>query len=135
MNAPETPVSSYEIFWLMKGLLSHELTVVEARNLSEAVRHHRWEAIPDNFFDLWLGSRWDHDGLQGQRPRYYPNDEIDRWRAAVALAHSDMFITDAYLADLCRRARVTDYTPTVVFSTKQTAAILDHLRSIQSGDL
>jgi hypothetical protein len=101
--------------------------MAEAQLLCEAVRHHRWEAIFVNFFDLILGSRWDHDSVQGQRPRYNPNDEIDRWRAAVALGHSDLFITDSYIADLCRRAGVSDYTPTVIFSTKQAEEILEFI--------
>ena len=122
-----TPASEYEVPWLMAGLVARSLTVTEAQELGEAIRHHRWEAIFVNFFDLLLGSRWDHDKVHGQRPNYDPNDEIDRWRAAVALGHSDLFITDPYMADLCRRARVADYTPTVVFSTKQTDAILHFL--------
>jgi hypothetical protein len=131
---PTTLASDYEIPWLMTGLIARGLTVAEAQRLAEAVRHHRWEAIPDNFFDLRLGSRWNHDSVRGQRPRYDPNDEIDRWRAAVALAHSDLFITDSYIADLCRRARVVDYTPTVVFSTKQSEAILAYLHKTTESD-
>lgn len=124
---PTTLISEYEIRWLMSGLIDRGLTTVEAQQLGEAVRYHKWEAIFVNFFDLMLGSRWDHDKLHGQRPNYQPNDEIDRWRAAVALGHSDLFITDPYMADLCRRARVGDYTPTVVFSTKQAEAILQFI--------
>ena len=121
---PTTLISEYEIPWLMSGLIAQGLTTVEAERLGEAVRYHKWEAIFVNFFDLMLGGRWDHDKLHGQRPNYQPNDEIDRWRAAVALGHSDLFITDPYMADLCRRERVGKYTPTVVFSTKQVDAIL-----------
>ena len=125
--SPTTHASDYENYWLMSGLIAEGFTVTEARRLGEAVRHHRWEAIFVNFFDLKLGSRWDHDAVHGQRPNYSPNDDIDRWRAAVALAHSDVFITDSYMADLCRRASVGDYTPTVIFSTKQAAEILQFL--------
>lgn len=124
---PEMPASGYEIPWLMTGLIAQKLTVVEAQRLSEAVRHHQWQVIFVNFFDLMLGSRWDHDSVHGQRPRYNPNDEIDRWRAAVALSHADLFITDSYIADLCRRAGVSDYTPTVTFSTKQVDEILEFI--------
>lgn len=127
-DVPTTPGSEYEISWLMSGLTSRRLSVNEAHELGEAVRCHKWEAIFVNFFDLLLGSRWEHDRLHGQRPNYDPNDEIDRWRAAVALGHSDLFITDQYTADLCRRAKVADYTPTIVFSTKQTDRILHFIR-------
>jgi hypothetical protein len=51
------------------------------------------------------------------------NDEIDRWRAAVALAHSDLFITDPYMADLCRRAKVADYGPTNVRAILRSLAM------------
>jgi len=86
------------------------------------------EVIFVNFFDLILGARWEHDRLHRQRPNYDPNDEIDRWRAAVALGHSDLFITDQYMADLCRRAKVSDYTEIAVFSTQQTDGILHFIR-------
>jgi len=124
---PATAPTDYELSWLMSGLITQRLTAAEAEQLSKAVRYHRWEPIAVNFFDLMLGSRWDHDFVHDQRPHYYPNDEIDRWRAAIALAHSDLFITDSYTADLCRRASVSDFTKTVVFSTKQADAILQFL--------
>jgi hypothetical protein len=127
-DVPTTSVSEYEISWLMSGLIDRGLCVTEAHELRETVLCHKWEAIFVNFFDLILGSRWEHDRLHRQRPNYDPNDEIDRWRAAVALGHSDLFITDPYMADLCRRAKVADYTPTAVFSTKQTDGILRFIR-------
>lgn len=127
VKAPATLATDYNVPWLMSGLITHGLTAGEAQKLAEVVRFGHWGAVPVNFFDLLLGSRWDHDSVHGQRPRYYANDEIDRWRAAVALEHSDLFITDSYIADLCRRAGVAEYTQTVVFSTKQADAILQFL--------
>jgi len=127
VTIPTTAVSEYEIPWLMSGLICHRLSTSEAQELSELVCRHKWEAIFVNFFDLILGSAWQHDLLHGQRPNYHPNDEFDRWRAAVALAHSDLFITDSYMTDLCRRAKVADYTPTTVFSTKQIGEILQFI--------
>jgi hypothetical protein len=124
---PTTAVSKYEIPWLMSGLICRRLSASEAQELCELVRRHKWKATFVNFFDLMLGSRWGHDRLHGQRPNYHANDEIDRWRVAVALGHSDLFITDPYMADLCRRAKVADYTPTTVFSTKQTDEILQFI--------
>ena len=125
---PRPADAVYEVPWLMSGLITLGLTLAEAWQLGEAVRLHRWEAIPVNYFDLLLGSRWEHDSMHGQRPNYEPNDEIDRRRAAVALGHSDLFITDSYTADLCRRSKVADYAPTIVFSTKQADAILEFIR-------
>lgn len=127
---PSTPAADYEVGWLMTGLLKHGLTLEEAVDLMEAVRHRRWIAILVNFFDLKLGSRWDHDGECGQRPNYDPNDEIDRWRASVALAHSAMFITDSYIADLCRRAQVRSYSSTSVFSVRQVEEIAAWLNGV-----
>jgi len=124
---PTTPVSDYELGWLMKGLMRHGLTTVEASQIAEDVRFHRWERIAVNKFDLLLGSRWDHDQLHGQRPNYQANDEIDRWRSAVALCYSDLYVTDGYTADLCRRARVADHTSTLVYSTRQTHEILQFI--------
>lgn len=127
-KTPTTLAADYETPWLMSGLIVHGLSPPEAQQLSEAIRFHRWVSISVNFFDLMLGSRWEHDSIHGQRPRYDPNDEVDRWRAAVALAHSDLFITDSYIADLCRRARVAKYSNAVVFSTKQADAILQFIK-------
>jgi hypothetical protein len=128
IDVPTTSASEYEISWLINGLVCRGLSVTEAHEIHEAVRCHKWEGIFVNFFDLILGSRWEHDRLHRQRPNYEPNDEFDRWRAAVALGHSDVFITDAYMADLCHRANVSDYTPTTVFSTKQTDRIFHFIR-------
>jgi hypothetical protein len=119
---PTTPVSDYEIGWLMKGLIGHQLTAEEAGKIGEAVLFHKWERIPVNYFDLLLGSLWDHDLYRGRR--YQPNDEIDRWRSAVALCYSDLYVTDHYSARLCQRACVADHTTTVVYSVRQTNEIL-----------
>jgi hypothetical protein len=125
----EAPSSEYEASWLMLGLIANQLTDSEANALCEEIRYHRWEAIPENFFDLLLGSRWDHDRLHGQRPRYDANDEIDRWRCAVAMANAGVFITDSYVADLCRRSRISEYSETRVFSAKNSSEILTFLKA------
>ncbi len=124
---PATPATDYELVWLMEGLIGRGLTPDEATKIGDAVRFHKWERISVNYFDLLLGSRWDHDHLCGQRPNYSPNDEIDRWRSAIALCYSDLYITDGYTADLCRRARVADHTSTRVYSARQTRDILNFI--------
>jgi hypothetical protein len=131
---PTTPVSDYEWGWLMDGLMRHNLTTAEASKIGEAVRLCKWERIAVNHFDLLIGSRWDHDHLHGQRPHYHANDEIDRWRSAVALCYSDLYITDGYTADLCRRARVADHTSTLVYSTRQTHEILQFIEECSRID-
>ena len=124
---PTTPATDYEWGWLMEGLMWQGLTTAESIKIGKAVLFHKWEKIRVNFFDLLLGSRWDHDHLIRQRPNYNPNDEIDRWRSAVALCYSDLYVTDGYSADLCRRARVADHTSTLVYSVRQTHEILQFI--------
>jgi len=46
---PTTRASRYEVPWLMADLIANGLTVPEGRQLGEAVRFHKWEAIFVNF--------------------------------------------------------------------------------------
>jgi hypothetical protein len=133
LSEPRTLTSEYESSWLMRGLISLNLSPDEAMNLCRAIQEHKWDAIPVNCYDLLLGSRWDHDAIHGQRPNYYPNDEIDRWRAAVALSYTDVFITDGYVADLCRRAIAARYTHTAIFSVGRPSSILEYLTGCIGG--
>jgi hypothetical protein len=114
------PIADYEIPWLMRGLILHDLNADEARDLGEKVRYHKWEAIPENYFDLLLTARWEHDRVHRHRPNYTPNDEIDRWRTAVALSCAQLFVTDKYMAGLCQRAGVLDVANLLVLSVSQT---------------
>ena len=125
LEGTATSPSDYEIGWLMEELIQRGLDERETKNLIEEVRYHRWEEIPVNAFDLLLGSRWDHELRSGKG--YKVNDEIDRWRMAVGLAHADLVITDRYAASLCRRARTEDHGGAVVFSAGQTDAILQYI--------
>jgi hypothetical protein len=109
----------YEIPWLIAGAARAALTRKEADLLCDAICHHKWEAIPENYFDLRLTARWEHDRIRKHRPNYFPNDEIDRWRAAVALTNCQLFVTDKYAADLCRRSGVLDIAGTTVLSVRQ----------------
>jgi len=125
----EDKEAEYEMQWLMTGLIKHGLTNSEAIELQKHIQHHRWESILVNFFDLVLASWWEHDFIKMQKV-YKPNDEIDRWRASVALSHTDMLITDGYTAELCRRANTQLYSPTKVFSVKQSKEIIKALEEI-----
>lgn len=120
LEEKSTPITYYEIPWLMKGLILHGLNADEARNLGEKIRYHKWEAIPENYFDLRLTARWEHDRVHRHRPNYTPNDEIDRWRAAVALSCAQLFVTDKYMAGLCQRAGVLEIANLPVLSVSQT---------------
>jgi hypothetical protein len=127
-----TPEAAYEIPWLITSLARRGLTVSESRGLIAKIENREWERIPEFQFHLLLGARWDHDALHGQRPKYRPNDEFDRWRTVVALVHSDFFITDGYIADLCRRADTDRYSSTVVLSVQQADVILGALEEFLS---
>jgi hypothetical protein len=124
-----TAINDYEIPWLMNGLIKRQLTLSEANQLGERIRFHKWEAITENYFDLCLNARWEHDRVRGHRPNYKANDEIDRWRAAVALSSSNLFITDKYAASLCHRSGVLDIAGTTVLSITQK----DEFRGVLEG--
>ena len=127
LEEKRTPIADFEIPWLMQGLILHDLNADEARDLGEKVRYHKWEAIPENYFDLLLTARWEHDRVHRHRPNYTPNDEIDRWRAAVALSCAQLFVTDKYMAGLCQRAGVLDVANLSVLSVSQTDQFRDFL--------
>jgi hypothetical protein len=121
---PLRNVNEYEDAHLMGFLVRRGLTVAEAEDLREHVRYHRWEAIPVNAYDLLIGSVWSDD-LNHDRRKYRPNDDIDRWRAVVALRYARLFVTDGPMADLCRRARVSEYSDTIVVSVKERQRLHD----------
>lgn len=124
------PLETYECGGLMIGLIERGLTKSEAFALMDDGKLRKWLAIPVNFFDLKIGSWWDHDQIHAQRPKYHPNDEIDRLRAAVALSYSNIFITDPYLADLCRRSKISRVSQASTVSTKQHELILEGLKAL-----
>lgn len=126
-----TAIDDYEIPWLMNGLIKRQLTSSEANQLGERIRFHKWEAITENYFDLCLNARWEHDRVRGHRPNYKANDEIDRWRAAVALSSSNLFITDKYAADLCHRSGALDIARTTVLSITQKDEFRDILEELK----
>lgn len=119
----------YEIPWLITGAARAGLTKEEADHLCDAICHHKWEAIPENYFDLRLTARWEHDRIRKHRPNYFANDEIDRWRAAVALTNCQLFVTDKYAANLCRRSGVLDIAETTVLSVRQRHEFLGFLKN------
>jgi hypothetical protein len=61
-----------------------------------------------------------------QNPRKYKfNDEIDRWRCAVALTYCDVLITDSGAAALARAAThgFEEVYPCKIFSVRETAEV------------
>jgi len=116
--------------WLIEFLVSANLSPAEIQALKRAVQYHGWAKISIHAFEIFLGVKWEYDFIRGGAAPYEPNDEIDRKRAAIALNHADLFITEGGIADLCRRAKVNDFSPTVVLSVKNPEKILETVRGI-----
>lgn len=118
----------FELPWLIEGLIKYRMSNSEADRLREAVRRGKWAEIMENKIELLLASRWNHDVLHGQRPTYHPNDEIDRWRAVVALSRSDLFLTDKYMAGLCGRVKPIQGLPAKVIPVNRPDEIIRFLQ-------
>jgi hypothetical protein len=116
--------------WLIRFLVSQNISPAETISLKRAIQHHGWAEIPIHTFEILLGARWEYDSIRGGVAAYEPNDEIDRARAAIALSYADLFITEGGVADLCRRANVNDYCPTIVLSVRNPETILETIRTL-----
>jgi len=130
--AGQTTENSFKCSWLIEFLISANLCPAEIEALKKAVQHRGWTKIPIHAFEILLGAKWEYDDIRGGVASYSPNDEIDRQRAAVALNHADVFITEGDLANLCRKAKVSDYSKTVVLSVRNPKEILASIQSITS---
>ena len=121
--------TDFEIPWLTQWLAEQDLSACELDLLLERVRDQTWRFTGVNLADLIVGSQWDYDHFQGRRSKYKANDEIDRWRAAVALCWSDLFITDGPAATLIKSSNVSAFTTSTVYSVRDIDAILQLLTS------
>jgi hypothetical protein len=122
--------SSFKCSVLIEYLISANLKPAEIEALKRAVQHHGWIKIPIHAFEALLGAKWEYDSIRGGAAAYEPNDEIDRMRAAIALDHSDIFITEGDLANLCHKAKLNEFSPTLVLSVRNPEEILKTVRSI-----
>ncbi len=125
---PNPDRTNYESGWVMDGLVKRRIDQHEALRLMEAIRDRRGMFTCVNYIDLRLASQMNYDELHGRIRRYCPNDDIDRWRAAVAMACAELFITDGDCADLCRRSKLPSMLGVTVFSVRQSKQILGFLR-------
>jgi len=116
--------------WLIEFLVAANLSPAEIEALKRAVQYHGWANIPIHAFEILLGTKWEYDSIRGGAASYEPNDEIDRMRAAIALNHADLFITEGDLANLCQKAKVSEFSPTRVLSVRNPEKILEVVRSI-----
>jgi len=117
-----------------QDLIRAKFTKEELEELIEHIIHHRFDAIPVNFIEARMGAQWEYEMTRLRlNPRKYKfNDEIDRWRAAVALAYCDMLITDSGAAAIARAAvRGFENAFTCqIFSVRETDAIEQAITSI-----
>ncbi len=120
--------------WFIEFLIAAKASPAEIEALKRAVHCHGWARIPIHAFGILVGAKWEYDSIRGGSAKYEPNDEIDRMRAAIALSYADIFVTEGDMANLCRRAKVNDFTPTVVISVRDPERILDSIRSVISTD-
>lgn len=121
----------YEIPWLIEELINNRITRDEACQLRKAIVRRDWEKTPVLYYFLLLGSTLEYQRERGCKRPYKANDEIDIWRAAVALNSADIFITDKYVVQLCRDSKMADLSPTELFSVNNTTAILKRLGQIR----
>ena len=125
--------SSLNCPWLIEFLVSANLSPAEIEALKRAVQYHGWAKIPIHAFEILLGTKWEYDSIRGGAAPYEANDEIDRKRAAIALNHADLFITEGDMANLCQKAKVNEFCPTLVLSVRNPEKVLETVRSI-TGD-
>lgn len=116
--------------WLIEFLVSANLSPAEIESLKRAVQYHGWAKIPIHAFDILLSTKWEYDSIRGGTAPYQCNDEIDRKRAAIALNHADLFITEGDVASLCQKAKVTKFCSTLVISVRNPDEVLKAVRSI-----
>ena len=110
--------------WLIDFLVSERINPPEIEMLKHVIKNHGWAKIPIHAYEILLGAKWEYDSINGGMAAYEPNDEIDRKRAAIALSYTDLFITEGCLADLCRRAKIGNYSSTLVLSVRNPEKIL-----------
>jgi hypothetical protein len=118
---------------LIEFLVSGNLSPAEIETLKRAVQYHGWAKIPIHAFEILLGAKWEFDSIRGAAAAYEPNDEIDRKRAAIALSHADLFITEGDMANLCQKAKVNAFCPTFVLSVRNPEKILEAVGAINRG--
>lgn len=120
----------FECASIMQHFVWWSMTASEALALREAIRHHRFTAIPVNAMHLTLGTCWEQD-LMGPKPRKYSaSDEIDIARCCVGLAYCGTVVTERYVKTLCQRASSIINPVAAVFSVAEVDDFIEHLKQI-----
>jgi hypothetical protein len=115
-----------------KFLVANAISDEEITKLKELIRYHRYEVIPVLFYYSRLLTQFEFDLLRKGRPQE-PNDIDDLTRVATALWASDIYICDKEMAEVCKKAKIQEFTPTLIFSVGQSEAFLKHLQSSLSA--
>src|SRR5208282_4890134 len=116
--------------WLIEFLISMKVSPAEIEALKRVVQHHGWAKIPIHAFEILVGAKWEYDSIHGGSAKYALNDEVDRKRAAIALSYAGVFVTEGDLANLCRKAGVKEFCPTVVLSVRDPQKVRKTIRAI-----
>ena len=97
-------------------LVKNDITADELVAMRDAVIHHKWDAIPVLYYHSLLSAWAEHGYLRGKAAT--ANDEVDRTRTAMALFSADYFLTDSAMAELCKKAKTAQISPTKVFTVR-----------------
>lgn len=113
--------------FLKRNNISHD----KIERLKQLVLHHKYEAIPIHFYYNRLVAQLEFDLLHGGRKQKI-NDVDDLTRAATALWGAKMYVCDAEVAEVCKKAKINacQSVPTVVLSARQPELLLKHLESM-----
>lgn len=127
MGQPLAPTCVYiaEVCGFLKeNNLSHD----EIDRLKQLVLQHKFRTIPIHTYYNRLVTQFEFDLLHGGR-RQEANDIDDLTRAAIALWGAQVYICDAEMAEMCKKAKIAEIqaAPVTVFSTRQPDMILQHL--------
>jgi hypothetical protein len=126
-DQPLSPNDSMAI-GLLERLLAMGITKNELLELRAAVVDRTWQQIPVVTYRTILAAQLEAGYSTGIRD-YDPNDEFDVSRLAVGLWAADVIITEAFMADTCRKAGTKNYSSAEVFSTRDVADVAEFIRA------
>jgi hypothetical protein len=115
---------------ICRYLQHSNISLDEIQRLKQLVLQHKYKSIPIHFYHNRLLTQFEFDLLHGGR-RGEANDMDDLTRAATALWAAQIYVCDAEMAELCKKAKIREIqaVPTIVFSTRQPDLFLQHLES------
>jgi hypothetical protein len=111
-------------------LQNNNTSYYEIERLKQLVLQHKYTTIPIHYYCNRLVAQFQFDFLHGGR-REKINDVDDLTRAATALWASQIYVCDAEMAEVCKKAKINtrQSVPTVVLSAGQPESFLKLLES------